>query len=513
MSPQQIIEALRDQLSQRDATIDELAQAVAKLTGELDWCKRQLFGRKSERFEDPNQPKLFDDAPPERPEPQFQTVAGHRRTSGRRGKREPIPEDLRRQRIVHDLPEDQQIDPVTGQVRLQKIGEAISEKLAFRPGEVYVERHVRIKYRRVDHQNLSGSDPEIVTAPASGEGLAKCLAAPSLLAEIAVRKFGDHQPLHRLVKIFKRHGVTLSKSSMCRWMQDAGELIHPLLDLMKRRMLAHSRVIQHDDTPVKQMEPGSGQTRTCRFWPALGEPGTSGHYVLFDYTQNRERAGPEAWFRGASDEPLFAGGLLQCDAYSGYNGLLDPQGKWKMIHVGCWAHVRRKFHDARTGAPAQACHAMGLIRQLYEVERKFKDATDEQRVEHRRKSSSAVVDAFFEFCGQKVGDALPKSKIGKAFNYALNLEEPLRRYLEVGHLQIDNNACERSLRGIAVGRKNWLFAGSPAGGRAAARLMSLIGSANLHGVEPMAYVHDVIRRLPATPISRIEQFLPDLWKA
>ncbi len=514
------IEQLTEQLRQREATIAELIEVVGKLRGELEWCKRQLFGRKSERYEDPAQAKLFDESSPAEvgsgreaaSEGPSVPVAAHARRNGRRGKRQPIPEHLRREQIVHDLPEDERVDPLTGRPRLIRIGEEISEKLAFRAGEVYVERHVRLKYRRVE-ENLAGDDPEVVVAPPPLEGLAKCLAAPSLLAEIAVRKYGDHLPLDRLVKIFRRHGVELSKASMCRWMQGLGKMFGPLLDLMKRRMLEHSRIIQHDDTPVRQQPPGSsagrGRCTTCRFWTALGQAGTSGHYVIFDYTQNRQRAGPERWFRDDQGEAVFVGGELQCDAFAGYQGLFDPEGAWGMTHIGCWAHARRKFHDARDSASAPACHALGSIRQLYDIEAGIKDASDAQRLQVRQAEAKPKVDAFFAWCAEQQPQQLPRSAIGEALTYALNQEASLRRYLEAGHRPMDNNPCERSLRGVAIGRKNWLFTGSPAGGQAAARLFSIIGSAQLHGLEPLAYLHDLIRRLPATPTSQLEQYLPD----
>lgn len=516
------------QLQQRDAVIAELTQTVRQLTDQLAWCKRQLFGRKSERYEDPSQPRLFNiggessesnGSASSSESTDTQTITYQRQAStSRRGKRQPIPEDLRRELIVHDLPEQAKADPATGQTLLQKIGEEASERLAFKPGEMYVERHVRYKYRRVE-ENLS-DDPlrgEIVTAPMPVEGLAKCIAAPSLLAQIAVSKYGDHLPLDRLVKIFKRHGVELSKASMCRWMQDIGELATPLLNLMKQRMIEHSRVIQHDDTPVRQQQPGSGTTKTCRFWTAVGQPGTAGHYVIFDYTQSREATGPQKWFTSGGDangQPLFIGGQLQCDAYSGYtckDGLLDPQGPWHMTHIGCWAHCRRKFHDARLNAPGQAAHALGLIRQLYDIEASIKDKPPQVRAQTRSTAATPWVDAFFDWCRQQQPACLPKSLIGEAIGYALNLQTPLRRYLSDGQLQIDNNSCERSLRGIAIGRKNWLFTGSPAGGLAAARLFSLIASAQLHRREPLAYLHHLIKYLPATPATQLDALLPDRW--
>ena len=236
------IDQLAEQLRQRDATIAQLQAAVtavesvnaeltetmAKLRGELEWCRRQLFGRKSERYEDPSQPKLFDasagaaegDAAENGStdeEASTLTVPSHRRRENRRGKRLPIPDHLRREQVVHDMPEDQRIDPATGEPLVVKIGQEVSEKLAFKPGEIYFEQHVRIKYRRrEENMNAPHSESEIVIAPMPDEGLPKSIAAPSLLAEIAVRKYAEHQPLDRLVKTFRRHGVELSKASMCR---------------------------------------------------------------------------------------------------------------------------------------------------------------------------------------------------------------------------------------------------------------------------------------------------------
>ncbi|PNW30496.1 UNVERIFIED_CONTAM: hypothetical protein BEN50_20410 [Euhalothece sp. KZN 001] len=241
-------------------------------------------------------------------------------------------------------------------------------------------------------------------------------------------------------------------------MQEIGQMVQPLLMLMKQRMLEHSLILGHDDTPVRQQAPGKGRCDTCRFWTIVGQPGTEGHYVLFDYTQGRSRAGPERWFRGfrdQHDQPIYVEGELQCDAYSGYEakgGLLDPHGPWRMTHVGCWAHARRKFHDARLAAPGPACHALGMIRQLYEIEATIKDAPHDQRKEVRRGQARPIVDAFFDWCEQEQHRTLPRSSMGEALTYAMNQQVSLRRYLDAGHREIDNNRTERSLRGLAIGR-------------------------------------------------------------
>jgi len=233
---------------------------------------------------------------------------------------------------------------------------------------------------------------------------------------------------------------------------------------------------------------------------------------VFDYSQGRGGEHPRKWFRDKDDKPLFVGGYLQGDGYAGLNALFDPDQDWQMVRVGCWAHARRKFYDAKQSSYKASGEALRMIQQLYEVEKQAKGLTSDERLAMRQKHSVDLVDGFFGWCQEQRAKALPKSKLGIALGYALNQASSLRAYLSDGHLQIDNNACERSLRGIAIGRKNWLFIGSPAGGKAAAQLLSVIGSAKLHGVEPLAYLTDVITRLPATPSSQLEQLLPDVWK-
>ena len=503
-------------LNRRDLHIEVLEQDLDKLRAEHAWMKRQLFGQKAERFADPNQHTLgfsTDGQAEAAPEPAEADDEGPKKR--RRGKRRPLPEDLPHVVKVHDLPDDQKTDPATGEP-LRLIGFEESKQLGFEPGRIFVLHHKVAVYARPG-ENLDGEHPEVVTAERTAEGLPKCLAAPSLLAEIAVRKYGDHLPLDRLVKVFKRSGVELSKASMCRWMQGVGELIEPLVELMKRRMLAHSHVIQSDETPVRQQAPGTGKTRECWFWPRLGQPGTAGRYVVFDYTQTRGGEHARDWFTRERDdgshEKLFLGGLLQGDGFTGVNALFDPGGGWEMTRVGCWAHARRYFHNARGSSPGLAAEGLARIQQLYRIEKDVADAPAAEKLAARREHAAPLVDGFFAWAAEQQAFALPKSVIGKAFTYALNQEASLRVYLDDGQVEIDNNACERSLRGIGIGRKNWLFTGSPAGGLAAARIFSVLGSAGLHGVEPVAYLRDLITRLPTTSPEQLERFLPDVWQA
>ncbi len=518
------------------STIEQMSADLLQLQSQIAWLKRQLFGRKSEKYVLPADAGLFAELPPAPPAPpdvlaaeptsvepsQTQTVTYEREVaasggaSGGRGKRLPIPDDLPRVERVHDLPEHEKVG-------MKRIGQEVSEKIEYEPGKVYVVRDVQIKYARLD-ECLDGSAANVVLAGKPDEGLPKCLAGPSLLAHIAVSKFADSLPLHRLEGILRRSGVELSRSSMCRWMQGLGELCAPLLRLMKQRVLG-SHVIQADETPVQQQMRGEGGgdggdasgagggTKTCYFWSYVGDD--EHPYILYDYQLSRGSAGPDGWFTDPRGQPTYHG-HLQCDAYAGYNDLFDPRhpGGWRLTHVGCWAHARRKFHDARLQSPGGCHHALAQIQALYQIERdaddRRLDATARQAL--RREHSLPIVAALLTWCETQQRQALPKSGLGEALTYTLNQAASLHRYLGDGRLAIDNNACERSLRGIAIGRKNWLFTGSPAGGKAAAAIFSLISSAKRHHVEPLAYLTDLFTRLPATPVSQLPQLLPDAWR-
>lgn len=506
---QPIINAQCATINTHCATIDQMSLDMVKLQGQVAWLTHQMFGRKSEKLTADEQAGLFehlhddDETAQDDAKETTQTIT-YKRRSANRGKRQPIPDHLPRREVIYDLPEDQK-------VHLKRIGEEVSEQLEYEPASIYVIRHIRYKYAPIDELMLdaSGESLGVIVAPKPATAIDKGIAGPGLLAQIAVSKFSDHLPLYRLERIFKRHDVDMHRSSMCRWMQGLATLCKPLLALMKQQILC-SHVIQSDDTPVKQQdhEGRPGKTKTCRFWSYVGDKAHP--YVVYDYTNDRSRAGPENWFRDEQGEPNFQGSL-QCDAYAGYGRLFEPP--WQMTHLGCWAHVRRKFYDARLSFPGPCHQALGLIGQLYQVERQSKNLDADARQQMRQAESRPPLDQFWSWSGQCRRDALPKSALGLAIQYALNLRTPLERYIEDGALDIDNNACERSLRGIAIGRRNWLFTGSQAGGTAAAALFTLIGSATLNGVEPFTYLRDIFTRLPATPPSQLDQFLPDRWAA
>ena len=502
----QLIEELR-------ATNQQLTETVTKQQSQIAWLTRQMFGRKSERVADSGEAGLFDDQPvPDddaaaaadgEPDAAAQTeTVTYQREAPKRGKRQPIPDDVPRVDRVHDLPAEEKAG-------LKRIGQQVSEQLEMEPGKLYVVRHIRYTYAR-EEEDLAPvpEHPNVITAAKPTEGLPRCLAGPTLLAMIVVSKFADHVPLHRLEGMLGRHGLRIARSSMCRWVQDLAAMCQPLLALMKSRVL-ESHVIQGDETPVKQQERGRGETKTCYFYSYVGD--ADHPYILYDYRGHRSRAGPNAWFSDEQGNSRYAG-HLQCDAYTGYHELFDPNEPWRMTQVGCWAHARRRFYDVRGQFPGPCHHVLGQIRQLYDVEREAQGMEPAERRALRDRKSRPIVEALLRWAEAQQGQVLPKSGLGEAITYLLNQADALRRYLDDGRLEIDNNACERSLRGIAVGRNNWLFTGSQAGGEAAAAMFSLIASAKRHGLNPWRYLSDVFRRLPATPVNQIDQFLPDRWQ-
>ena len=502
-------------LDQAQQVINEMAETIAQQERQIEWFKRQLFSSRSERLrgERDNGPGLFDDVTPAEvaaaaeptsaEEPADDEGEAPRRR--RRGKRKPIPDHLPREDRIHDLPESEKAG-------LVKIGEEVSEQLAIIPGQVYVIRHIRYRYARIE-QCLDGSEPNVITADRPVEGLPRCIADPSLLSFIVTGKFTDHLPLYRQQDMLERNGVSVPRSSMCRWVIELAVLCRLLLVLMKDRVL-QSRVILADETPVRQQVGAGGHgprgpTKRCYFYSYVGDEDHP--YIIYDYQQTRGREGPNGWFTDDNGDPNYHG-LLVCDGYAGYGELFNPHGQWQMMHVGCWAHARRKFYDIRTQFPGPCHDVLGRIRSLYAIEREAQALSPEDRQVMRDERSRPIVEELLAWCSEQNNQVLPRSGLGEAIGYMLGQADALRRYLDDGHLPIDNNACERSLRGIAIGRKNWLFTGSEAGGRAAAAMFTLIASARRHGLDPQAYLTDVFTRLPATPISQLHQFLPDQWQ-
>jgi len=499
-------------IQSQEATIHEQQSHIGCLEHRLAQFVRHRFGRRSEKM-DAGQLRLFtaEDQQPqstvvdEAPDAAAPRTGDGKARRKRGGGRKPLPAELPRVPVVYELPEDQLVCPHSGKP-LVKIGQDVSEQLEFIPSSLFVIRHIRCKYAP------EGGDGPVYIADKPRQPIEKGLPGPGLLAQVAVSKYGDHIPLHRLERIFKRHGMELARSTTCRWMGALSQLLRPLTDRMRDRIL-QSKVIQTDDTPIPTQVRGRGSTRTSRLWIYRGDGRAP--FTVLDYTADRSRAGPARWLN-VEDEQRRYRGYLQADAYSAYDAFF---GEDRMTEVGCWAHARRKFHDARMTCPGVAHQVLACIGQLYEVERQAKQRAEQMsepltqvRLELRTQHSRAILEKIKSLLESESIRQLPRSPIGEAIGYARGNWPALCRYLDDGDLEIDNNAAERELRGVAIGRKNYLFVGSDNGGHTAATLYSLITSATRHGHDPYHYLLDVIDRISDHPANQLDDLLPDRWK-
>jgi len=509
--------------AQRDQLLEEQHLHLRKiddLQHQLQALLRRYCGRSSEKM-DPAQRLLFEDlidkAIPQMPaEDGTDDQAPPSRQRKGHGRRR-MPANLERQKVIHDLPEEQKPCPCCGNLR-HIIGKQTHEQFDYVPAKVKVIEHIRLTYG-CPHCEANGSPagPQMVTADKPSQPIAKGLAAPGLLSYVMVSKYADHLPLHRLEGILRRHGIEIGRSTMCDWAGQCADLLRPLYDRMVDEVRA-SKVIHTDDTPVKVQDRSRTQTRTGRFWVYLGD--NDHPQTVFAYTSSRSRDGPMEFLRNwGKDRRVY----LQADAFGGYDGIYAGQAGGLVTEVACWAHARRKFYDARNSDPAGSTQALAHIRLLYDVEAEAKKAADKSGHDltserYRLRQQQAVprlgqLRAWLESQqAQRGGPVLPKSPMGQAIQYALNQWAALCVYATDGRLAIDNNASENALRRVAIGRKNWLFAGSDNGGRTAATLFSLIATCQRHAVEPFAYLRDVLTRIADTPISQLDKFLPDRWK-
>lgn len=398
--------------------------------------------------------------------------------------------------MVYELGEGKRQCPEC-QGELKRIGEEVSERLEYVPASFLVIEEACVKY-------ACRKGCTIRTVEKPRQPIEKGLPGPGLLAQVATSKYGDHLPLYRQEGIYERHGVTLSRKTMCDWMRRSAELVSPLFERMKEQVLA-SKAMQTDDTPVAVLDPALPRTRTGRIWTYVGD--RDHPYTVYDYTINRGRAGPDAFMKEFS-------GYLQADAYSGYDELYkDPRRR--IVEVACWAHTRRKFFEAQSSDLMRSMVMLAYIRLLYDVEREARDLKLDGagKLALRQAKSAPILDDIKAYLEREQPKVLPKSPEGQAIAYALSNWKALVRYCEDGDLEIDNNGAERSLRGVAVGRKNWMFYGSDQGGGTAAVLTSLIATCKRLHMDPFAYLRDVFERIGAHPAPRLDELLPDRWMA
>lgn len=444
-----LISTLQDQVT-------TLQRENASLRHQLDVLCQRMFGKKSERV-DPRQLQLALEQLANEPGPVTELiemdsgetpVRGHarRRPTGRR----PLPAHLPRRRIEIDVPDTEQ-RCACGHAKT-RIGESVAEKLEYQPASFIVIETVRAKYA------CPHCHEGVVEAPAPPQAIEKSLAGEGLLAHVVVSKYVDHTPLHRLAGIFAREGVDLSRTTLCDWVADVAAALTPIGAQLRREVVAAS-YLQTDDTSVTVLGDPGGSFKG-RLWTYLDPLGPQ---VVFDATATHERDGPAAWladFRGK----------LQADAYAGYDALYQSG---QVLEIGCMAHARRRFVEA-FATDGSAALIVALIQQLYQVERAAADFSPDARRALRQEYAVPLLAQIKTERDRLASTVLPKSPLGDAVRYLTNQWEALQRFADDGRLAIDNNRAENQLRVVAVGRKNWLFAGSFEGARRAALLYSLV---------------------------------------
>ena len=492
--------ALPKSVRECHAALAKSRERIESLEAQLEWFRRQMFGQKSEKIvpPSPEQPDVFVETEEKSTEEESEApgdacmVAAH--TRHKHGRRDlSVCDDLPiGKHVIHDVSDAQKICPCCGEQKKQ-----LPSKVSYQVG-IARPQMFRIKHEALQYGCPECCEAHVATASKPMELLERCMADASLLSHIAVSKYADHLPLHRQEVMLRRNGIGISRWTLCNWMTRMGEQLSVLVEEMLRRVRnsCHAHV---DETTLPVL--GAGKTSTSYVWSVVGGPDAP--YTVYRFTKGRGRAGPLEFLSGFK-------GILQSDAYTVYEKLTQH---WKLAWAACWAHVRRKFVDALklTGC-AVARKAVDTIRQLYMVERAARTMSDEERCALRQENAKPVIDKFFDWVEEQQFTVLPQSPTGKAAAYAMSLRTQLRVYLDHGFVGIDNNPVERALRPVVVGRKNWMFAGNEAGGKAAAVFYSLIESAKRHGLNVADYLEDVIRRLPSHPAHRLRELLPDQWK-
>ena len=449
----------------------ELEEEVAELKRQIALLQKELYGRKSEK---------------KGRAPRIPEVNRNKNGNNAHGRR-PLPEDLERESVIHDVPVEEKKCPHCG-IDLQEMQSVVTEQLAFRPAKLYVKRHERKQYVCPKCHGI------IKTAKLPDQPIDKGLPDAALLTEVVINKYQDALPLYRQMKRWERLGYALSDTTLSSWIQSVAEMLSPLVEEMKREVLSGNR-INADETPISILEPI--KTHRGYMWVYIGNKAT-----VYRYSQSRAYKNAEEFLKDFK-------GYVQADAYGAYDVACDGKEK---IKIGCWAHCRRKFNDVLINQPEHeiAKEAIRRIGELYGIEEDLTQMTDEERTAGRRAREGPLLEDFYRWL--KLQDVFPKSAIGRAIQYTLNQWEALTRYIEVGLIGLDNNIAERAIRPIKLGEKNYLFAGSHRAAKNAAVLYSLIETCKMHHINTANYLQDVLERLPTTLNKDILTLLPYNWK-
>lgn len=491
------------EVSQWQKTTDVLNKKVAYLEEQLNWFKKQLFGQKAEKFVSThNEEQLcfegFDQVAPVKPETKI--IPEHERKKRQSTGKDKItfPANLPIERQEIDIPEKDKVCPETGVV-LVKIGEEVSSKLAHKPGSYFIKQIVRPKYA---HPNKSEEGIKIAELPEMF--LDRCQADTSLLADILVKKFGDHLPLYRQAEILAREGIHISRQTLCQWVLRAGKALKPLYEEMKAQILKSNNIF-YDETPISMLMPGKGKTHQAYMWILTGGLSANPAYRIYDFQTDRCHHHAAKMLKDYN-------GVLHSDKYGAYEALAQ---KKKLTWCPCWAHIRRKFIEAESGDPKFRDWVLMKIRHLFMLEKVAWARSKEERLRIRKEKEAPIIDELITAIKDKLikGKILPKSKFKEALGYFCSLAPYLKNYIDHPFARMDNNVAERAVRPLAIGRKNWLFVGNEDGGESAATIFSLIQTCRALDINPREYLEDVMRRLMSHNSKKLQELLPDQWKA
>lgn len=497
------IDALRAIIEAQAEELRSQGSLIEKLSAELAVLRRSRFGKSSEKIKrtiEQLELALEDIEATDAEDASSSTTTEDKKKAGDKNKpsRKPLPDHLPRQTIIHEAACQ---CPVCGGSDFIRNGETVTEILDYVPASFKVVRHIQPRFicKGCD-TNIKGEMPSLP--------IERGKPGPGLVSHVLVAKYCDHLPLYRQSKIYAREEVELSRSTMADWIGKTNALLAPLIAKLRDHVFAANRV-HGDDTPVPVLEPGRGRTKTGRLWTYVrdGRPygDTAPPAVCYFYSPDRKGEHPQGHLKDFK-------GVLHADGYTGFDKLFETQGPGGATVKGaaCMAHVRRKFYDltATKGSHPIAEEALNRIEDLYNIEREIRGSPPDARHTARQEKSKPIFDDLHHWLQAHLAKLPGKSNTAGAIRYALKRWQALGCFLDDGTIEIDNNAAERAIRPIALGRKNWLFAGSDKGGERAANILSLIETAKINGLDPEAYLRDILTRIADHPINRIDELLP-----
>lgn len=495
-----------EQLRKENSTLQDenstFRNEINNLKEQVEWFKRNLFGKRSEKIiSTTNEEQLeFEgfDKIQKAENNESKTIPEHQRRKPKRNGQNKItfPADLPVETTVLDISEEQKVCPETGKP-LVKIGEEITYKLANKPGSFFIKAIVRPKYSSPKNPELG-----VITASLPDFLLQRCQADESLLADILVKKFGDHLPLYRQSEILSRSKIHISRQVLSSWVIRAGIALLPLYESMKSSILKSDNVFV-DETPIRMLAPGKGKVQQAYVWVLVGGKSKDPPYRIYEFYEDRRHCNAETLLKGYK-------GVLHSDKYGAYEKLANAK---QYVWCPCWSHIRRKFFEAESGDRVFRDWILRKIRYLFMYDKIAWTRSPEERLKIRQEKEAPIVDEIIHAVKEKLinGGLLPKSKFKTALGYLCGLTPYLKNYTKHPFARLDNNVAERAIRPLAIGRKNWLFVGNKKGGDAAGIIYSLIQTCRGMGINPREYLEDVMRRLMGHPANKVQELLPDQW--